>query len=220
MFGCIGRLGCLLVLLVAGAVAWFTHDEWYPRLHARIGGAPVVAESSAKWEPLTPEGSARARLAVGELSKRNGPVYVNVAAGDIAAYALDAALRDISHDASGAEALARDERLSVRAMVNVAELGDAKSLGPVASLLGGKQRVTVRGQLEILSPGHAQFRVDQIEIRNLQLPKAIIERLVGRLRVKERDSTIAADAIPVRVPRELGDIRVAKGHVVLYKTVP
>jgi hypothetical protein len=28
------------------------------------------------------------------------------------------------------------------------------------------------------------------------------------------------DAIPVHVPLELADVRVAKGHVVLYKSVP
>jgi hypothetical protein len=221
MFGCIGRLGCLLVLAVAGAIGWFTHDSWYPKLRERLGVGPAAVKvSPERWEPLTPEGSARARLAVGRLSNRNGPVYVDVAAGDLAAYALDPALRELSHDSTGAEALARDDRLSVRAMVNVADLVDAKSLGPLSSLIGGRQEITVRGRLEVVSPGHALFRVDRIALKDLQLPSALIEKIVGRLRPKDRDASTPRDAIPVHVPRELADVRVAKGHVVLYKSVP
>ena len=171
-------------------------------------------------EPLTPDGAARARLAGARLSVKNGPVYIDVAAGDLAAYALEHAMRDLSHDSTGISALARDDRLYLRAMVNVAELADAKSLEPVTSMLGGKQEVTERGRLEVVSPGHAQFRVDQIALKELQLPAALIEKIVARIEPKERDAATPKDAIPVRVPRELANIRVAKGHVVLYKSVP
>ena len=221
MFGCIGRLGCLLVLAVAGAIGWFTHDSWYPKLRERLGFEPAAVKVSAeKWEPLTPEGAARARLAVGRLSSRNGPVYVDVAAGDLAAYALDPALRELSHDSAGAEALARDDRLYVRAMVNIADLVDAKSLGSLGSMIGGRQEITVRGRLEVVSPGHALFRVDQIALKELQLPSALIAKIVGRIRPKDRNAAMPRDAIPVHVPLELADVRVAKGHVVLYKSVP
>jgi hypothetical protein len=221
MFGCIGRLGCLLVLAIVAAAAWFTHDSWYPKLRTRLGIAPpAVTVSAPKWEPLTPEGSARARLAMGRLSTRNGPVYVDVAAGDLAAYALDAAMRDLSHDSTGAEAMARDDRLSVRATVNVADLVDAKSLEGLSKMIGGKQEITVRGRLEVVSPGHAQFRVDQILLKELSLPQAIVEQIVSRVRTKDRTARTPKDAIPVRVPLELADVRVAKGHVVLYKSVP
>jgi hypothetical protein len=222
MFGCLGRLGCLLLLVLAGAVGWFTRDSWYPALRHRVEGTPAAAAATApeKWEALTPEGAARARLALGKLATRSGPVYVDVAAGDLAAYALDPALRELSHDSVGAEAVARDDHISVRAMVDVAELGDAKALGPLGAVLRGRQEITVRGTLEVTSPGHALFHVDQVAIKELQLPKALIEKLIGRLQVKDRDATTPADAIPVHVPRELADVRIAKGHVVLYKTIP
>ena len=221
MFGCIGRLGCLLVLAAAAAIGWFTRDSWYPKLRARIGATPpVVVAAEAKWEPLTPEGSARARLAVGKLSSRDGPVYVDVAAGDLAAYALEPSLRLLSRDSAGAEALARDDHLYVRAMVNVADLVDAKSLGPLTSMIGGRQEVTVRGRLEVVSPGHAQFLVDQVALKDLQLPAALVDEIVARIRPNDRNAATPKDAIPVSVPRELADVRVAKGHVVLYKSVP
>jgi hypothetical protein len=64
------------------------------------------------------------------------------------------------------------------------------------------------------------FHVDQIALKEMQLPSALIEKIVSRIRRNERDASTPRDAIPVRVPRELADVRVTKGHVVLYKSVP
>jgi hypothetical protein len=227
MFGCIWRLGCLLVLAVCAAFAWFTRDSWYPEVRHRLHLAPpaatapaVASAPAAKWEPLTPEGAARVKAAITTLRSRSGRVYVDVAAGDLAAYAIGPAIRELSHDSTGAEALARDEHLYVRAMVNVADLADATALGPLASMLNGRQEVTVRGRLEVIGTGRAEFVVDQIAFKELQLPSPLIEKIVSRLQVKGRTAGMPKNAIPIAIPRELADLRVAKGHVVLYKSVP
>jgi hypothetical protein len=57
-------------------------------------------------------------------------------------------------------------------------------------------------------------------LKELQLPEALIEEIVGHVRKQDRTATTPKNAIPVRVPPELADVRIAKGHVVLYKTVP
>jgi hypothetical protein len=227
MFGCIWRLGCLLVLAAAAAVGWFTRDTWYPKLRHRLHLAPLAATTpavnvapTAKWEPLTVDGAARARASIATLASRSGPVYVNVAAGDFAAYAIGPAIRELSHDSTGAEALAHDERIYVKAMVNVADLADATALGPLGTVLNGKQEVTVRGRLEVTGPGRAEFLVDQIGFKELQLPTALIEKIVSRIQVKDRTVHTPRNAIPVSIPRELADVRVSKSHVVLYKSVP
>src|SRR5215213_2185592 len=82
MFGCIGRLGCLAVLLVAGALAWLTRDRWMGH-----GPAVTAAESGAVvWEPLSDEAAARARTAVQTLSRPSGAVFVNLRPGEVASY--------------------------------------------------------------------------------------------------------------------------------------
>ena len=48
----------------------------------------------------------------------------------------------------------------------------------------------------------------------------MIPGLVARIGTRGRDSTVADNAIPVRVPAELADLRVGKGRVTLYKAVP
>jgi|SRR5579862_2078141 len=219
MFSCLGRIGCLLVAVALAALAWFTQDTWMPKLRARFVAAPPPVEQ-AHWDPLTPEAAARGRAAMERLAEKNGPVYLNVPAGDIAAFLLDSVVRGFSAGATGAEAIVRDDRLALRAQVNVADLGGPSSLGPLSSVVNGRQQLTIRGRLEVLKPGHAQFRVDGIELGELKLPGAMIPRLISRVGVKDKDVAIAEDAIPVRVPRTLGDVRLGKGRVTLYKNVP
>jgi hypothetical protein len=219
MFSCLGRLGCLLAAVLLVAVAWFTHDAWYPKLRARLGAAPPPL-SAATWEPLTAAGALRGRAAFDSLLRKNGPVFVNLTAGDFASFVLDEVLHGFSPAATQAEALARDDRLYLRAQVSVADLGGPQTFGPLSGLVEGKQELTVRGRVEVLSPGRAQFRIDQVAFKDLKLPSAIIAKLVARVASKDRDSTVADDAIPVRVARELADVRIGKGRVTLYKNVP
>ena len=218
MFSCLGRLGCLVVAVLLAAAAWLTQDAWLPKLRARLlTSPPRVAE---QWEPLTADGAARGRAAFLKLGAQNGPVYLNLAAGDFAAAVLDSALHGFSVGATGAEALVHDDRLFLRAQVSVADLGGAGALGPLSNMVSGRQELTVRGSFEVLKPGRAQFRVDEVSVGELKLPGAMIPKLTERIAVKERDATIAADAIPVRVPRTLGDVRIGKGRITLYKNVP
>jgi hypothetical protein len=209
----------LLLAAVLCAVAWFTHDAWYPKLRARLGAAPPPV-AAARWEPLTAAGAARGRASFDSLLRKNGPVFVNLTAGDFASFALDEAVHGFSPAATQAEAMARDDRLYLRAQVSVADLGGPQTLGPLSGLVEGKQELTLRGRVEVLSPGRAQFRIDEVAIGDLKLPSAMIAKLVARVAVKDRDSTVAADAIPVRVVRELADVRIGKGRVTLYKNVP
>lgn len=219
MFSCLGRLVSLLFLLLLAAAAYLTRDSWLPRLRARfVASPPPVAD--AKWEALTPEGAARGRAALDKLGAKDGPVYVNLGAGDFAAVVLDAALHGFSPGATNAEALARDDRLYLRAQVSVADLGGPGVLGPLTGVVSGRQQLTVRGRIEVQKAGRAQFRIDEIALGELKLPAAAIPRMAGGIAVSDRDAATAADGIPFPVPRTLADIRVGKGRITLYKNVP
>ncbi len=221
MFGCLRRIGCLVILVAAALAAWYWRDAWYPKVRARLHlPASHAAASAVRWEPLTPAGAARARSACDRLQEQNGPVYVNVSPADLAALMLDSTMHRLSPSATNVEASAHDERLYLRAQVRVADLGGAPTLGPLSSVLDGMQELTIGGRLEILKAGRAQFHVQEIQLKELTLPAALIPRLLARFNARGADPTLAADAIPVHVPKELADVRVAKGHVFLYKSVP
>ena len=226
MFGCLGRIGCLIVGLALIAAAWFTRDMWEPKVRAGVSAvmhstpAATVASTLPTWEPLTNAGAARGRSAVASLSQQNGPVYVNISPADLASFALDSVMHGITGRATGVEAMARDDRIYLRGETTVGELGGTSSLGPLSAMFSGKQQLTVRGRLEVLKPGLGQFRVDEIEIGEVKLPGALIPQLIGRYDTSKRDALVASNAIAVPLPRDIADIRVGKGRVTLYKSVP
>ena len=220
MFSCLGKLGCLLVAALIAAAAWFGRDAWYPQLRERLGATPAVERTDAKWQPLSNEGAERGRVAFEKLRQKDGPVFVNLSAGDFASFLLDSVVRGFSQGATGAAALARGDRLYLRAHVSIADLGGPSTLGPLSGVLEGRQELTVRGRTEVLRPGRAQFRIDEVKLKDLPLPTAVIAKILSRVWSANRDASTAGDAIPLRVPPELADVRVSNGRMTLYKNVP
>ena len=212
MFGCIGRLVVLGVLLVAGAVAYLTRASWEPTVRARLGLKPAAIAAAPAWEPVTPEGALRVRTALDGFRRPTGPAFMNVHAGDLVAFAFDSMMRGWRSDAgrAHAEALAGENVVSIRGTVAVKDLGGVS--GPLAGVLDGDQPIEVRGRFEVAAGGGTHFRVERIALKSLVLPSAAIGAVVRRL-------APAADgaAIPLALPRDVADIRVTAGRITLYK---
>ena len=51
-------------------------------------------------------------------------------------------------------------------------------------------------------------------------PNPFAQRLVARVRQVEVPDGVAADAFPIPVPDYLGDVRVGRGRVTLYRATP
>lgn len=222
MFGCLRRLGCLVVLLVVGAL-YAGRRAWLPLLDRASGADPDVAAparpAELAWQPLDQPGAARGERAVRALAQRRGPVYVTLRPGDLASYAflslsdaLPPALRDAQTTVIG-------DRVYVRALVGPGDLP-----GLAGTTLGGliTSRDTLRlgGTFDVLRPGLAQFRVRDVVVGRVPVPAALIPRLVASVRRGRVPDGVAADAFPVPVPDYIGDVRIARGRVTLYKATP
>lgn len=216
---CLGRLGCLVVLVVLAALAWFTRDRWLGRVPFINRDSTVTTTRASTWQPLTTDGAARARTALRRLEGRSGPVYVNVAPADLAAYIFQELSGALPTGADSVEAAAIGDQLIVRAVLPTSLFGDRKSLGPVAALLGDRERVQFGGRLRILRPGLGEFRVTELKLRDFTLPRALIPRIIGQMS-RNRPAEVAADALPLRTPNHIADVRVANGVVTMYKTLP
>jgi hypothetical protein len=214
MFGCIGKIVVLAILIVCGAVAYLTRGMWEPKLREKLGMKPAPVAAAPKWEPVTSEGATRARTAIDGFKRTTGPVFVNVGAGDLVAYAAG----PIPKVLTGAEALAGENEISVRGRVKMAELGGSTVLGPMAGALGGTQAIEVRGRLEVTAPGKGLLRITRIKIGDLVLPGALTGRVVQRIAAKQ-DNTLADEAFVLTIPAEVADVRVTGGRVTLYKAV-
>ena len=214
--GCLRRLGCLLLLLaIAVVAAWLTRDRWL-RI---VPGSRSAAAASATWEPLTAARAEHARAVVASLGQRRGPVFANLTGAEAASYIYRALGRDMPQSTDSAEAAVIGDRLYLRASVRVSDLGGPAALGSLASFLGDRERVQFGGVFAVVRPGVAEFEVKEIRVRDIALPQAAIPRLVQRLEHGSRPSGIAPDALPLEIPPFIGDVRLARGRVTLYKTV-
>lgn len=218
MFGCIGRLGCLLVLAVLAVGGWFTKDLWYPRVRAMVVATPPAA--SMKWTAVSADAASAGTRAAERLAAKSGPVFADLTPAEFSAWLLEPAMKILGTTAGNPEAAVHGDTLFVRANVAVTELGDPKSLGPLGSMLDGRQPVVIGGRLAMAQPGLLGLQVTQLTVNELKLPSALIAKIVRRISVKERTDSLAPGVIALPVPKSVADARVTNGKVVLYKAVP
>lgn len=217
MFGCIGRLGCLAVALLIAGAAYFTRGVWAPRVMPK-STAPAVASTSV-WQPVTPSGAERARRAIESLGARSGPVFVNIAPADLAAYVYNELSRQVPGTAQGMQAAVVGDQLFMRAEIALRDLKAAGTLGPLGAMLSDRETLTLGGRIELVEPGLAQYRLSEMKLKELALPRAAIPRLLGQLSRAQRPAGVAPDGIPLRVPATISDVRVGQGKITLYKSV-
>lgn len=215
--GCFSRIGCLVVVLVIAIVAWLTSDRWLPRV---TGHAPVAASTGPVWEPLTPQGAERTRQMLTRLSKPTGPVFGNLSGGDVASYVFESLSKQLPPSADSVEAAVIGDRLYIRASVRLQELGGTSVLGPLAGMLGDRERMEFGGTFHVIRSQLAEYEVKDIKLRDLSIPAAMIPRVLRQSERGSRPDGLSPDGLPLVVPPYLGDVRVANGRVTLYKTVP
>lgn len=213
--GCLKTVGCATLLVVGAGVAWLTRDRWYPAL--RDGRDRAVVEVPG--ETLSDSGAERAATGIRSLGRPTGPAYVNIAPADLAALIVREASRRNPLPLEGATAGVVDERLWLRGTLDIRQLRAQGALSALGALLGDEKDVELRGTLEILRPGLAQFRVEDFKARNLAIPRAAIPRLISQLQRGSRPEGVAQNGVSFEVPSYIGDARIANGRVTLYKTV-
>ncbi len=213
--GCIARLGCLILLVILGCIAWLTRGQWLPKLRSQLGSS---TESSANpWQPLTAQGAARSRDALARLSRPTGPVFANVSGADAASYVYQELSRQLPPSADSMEAAVINDQLCLRGSVKVSDLGGQAVLGPLASLLGDRDRLQFCGTFHVIHPGLAEYEVKNMRVQDIASPQGAIPRLLAHIERGARPGGLSPDGLPLLVPSYIGDVRVGNGKVTLYK---
>lgn len=215
--GCIARLGCLVVLAIVAAVGWFTKDRWLGMIRDRDGSA-VTTTRSGDWQPVTEQTAAVGRQRVQSLTRTGGAVFTNISAAELAGYAMEQLSRRLP-SADSVEAAVQGDRLALRAVVRVGELGSGL-LGPLGGMLGDRERIKLSGTLRVVRPGLGEFDVKEVTLRDFKAPKGMIPRLMNRLTRGHRPEGVSPSALPLEIPKQIGDVRVANGRITLYKANP
>jgi len=208
MFGCLRRVGCLilLLLLAGGAYYW-----WMVRTTTSSSAAGV-------WQPVTPADAAAGARAVQSLQAPRGKVFANLTPAQAVAYLVQETAKELPSSATGVEAMVSGDQLHVRAVISLDQLGGAKALGPLATMLGSRDTVQLAGRVDLLRPGMAQMHVTQVRVGSLNLPAQMVPRLISQIR-RQSPPGIASDALALPLPPYIGDVRIANGKVTLYKNV-
>lgn len=214
---CLGRLGCLLLVLILLIAAWYTRGLWLPERFNPHSTTSMAAPPT--WQPLTDSGAQRTQTALSKLSSPHGPVFQTLSGADVASFIFRTLARQLPPSTDSIQALVKDDLISMRANVRVKDLGNTGALGPLASMLGDRATIALTGTLQVLRPGLAEFHVRSATIKSIDVPTAMIPQIIGRMNRGYRPPGIAPDALPLPIPAYIGDIRVANGKITLYKTV-
>jgi hypothetical protein len=223
MFGCFRRLGCLVFFLIVAVLAWFNRDRLETIYRRYAGGPPSVDGSSVirvpgDWEVLSPEKGTAGQNKVTSLSSPGGPAYVNLTPGEASSYILAGAIKQMPGSTQQATSSVKGDRLYVRANLDLKQLGAAKVLGPLGALLGDRDTVQLGGTIRVLRPGVGEFNVKDVKIGSFPIPDAIIPRLISMMRKGEMPAGLSKDALPMKMPEYIGDVRIADGRITVYKT--
>ncbi len=224
MFG----LVLFAVVVVAG---FFTRDIWLPRLRSALGSAPstragsdstgAASAADTGWAPLAFGSAQRGRESLTRLRQKKGPAFVSMTAGEFAGALLDSLTSQLPASADSVQVRADGSEFQVRASIKLGDMGGRAVLGPLASMVGDRERLTLGGTLEPTSvAGVAQFKLTSIKVRDFSVPSAMVPRLVKALQRGPSAPGTEVSALPIRLPAGVGDIRVAQGKVTLYRAAP
>ena len=75
----------------------------------------------------------------------------------------------------------------------------------------------VGGTLSAVRPGLAQFRLKEVAVRNIEVPRSVVGALVRRWSPGVRPDSLATYGLPVTLPNDVVDLRLQNGKVTLYK---
>jgi hypothetical protein len=217
MKGCLKRAGCLVVLILLVAL-WY----WYARVErpaAVTSSASTATSVSSGWQPLTAADAERGRVAVLSLERQAGPVFANLTPAQAASYIFLVVAKQLPPSAKNAEAAIIGDRLYVRSDVELKDFGGAKTLGPLGMLLGERDSVRFGGTINMLRPGLAEFLVHEVKLGRIEVPTALIPRLLAQMKRGKTVEGISQNGLPMVMPPYISDVRISNGTITLYKSV-
>ncbi len=214
MFSCLGRLGCLVLILIALVVGWLTRERWQPMVFGDRG-SPTVA-----WEPLSPSGSDEVVARMDSMARGSGPAYVTLSASQLASLMVQQSGYGLPDMLDSVFAAVDGDRVLVRAEIPLDQIRGLDALGPLGGLLGGKESIELGGMLSVVKPGLGAFRITSVSVADIPVPQAAIPALLARLDSLPRPEGVSDDALAVTIPEWIGDVRIANGAITVYRRTP
>lgn len=209
MSGCLRRLGCLVLLIVLGAGAFVTRDLWWER----VTGQAVV--DPRDWQAPAPRPP---RLSDIERGARGA--WVSLSPAELAAL-LRASVQSLPVPLRDPQVAISGDRISVRGRVSLGEVAVARELGPLASFLRGDQPVVLTGRPRVERKGQGVVVVEELKVGPAEVPAPLLRAVVRQLGADPGPGDPPGEvSISFSLPPTVGDMRVARGKLTIYRDVP
>ena len=219
MKGFFRRLGCLIILALIAVAIWY----WYARVPSTTTTTTTTTGTATSvnsgWQPLTAADADRGRAAVQSLGRQSGPVFANLTPAEAASYIFTVVAKQLPPSAQNAQAAIIGDRLYVRSDVELKDFGGSKSLGPLGMLLGDRDSVRFGGTINMLKPGLGEFLVQEVKLGRLDVPNALIPRILSQMKRGKVVEGISQNGLPMVMPAYISDVRISNGKITLYKSV-
>lgn len=218
MKGCFrGLLFIIVIALLAGLWYFYARVERPATPTSTTSSAATITEPS--WQPLSEAAAQQGKVAVESLGQQTGPVFANLTAAQAASYIFMEVARQLPPSATNAQAEIAGDRLYVRSEVDLKDFGGSRALGPIAMVLGQRDSVRLGGGIRMLKPGLGEFLVRDVRLGKLDVPSALIPRLLAQMKKGKTVPGISANGLPMVMPAYISDVRIANGRITLYKSV-
>ncbi len=201
------RIGCLVLLVAAVIFGAVYHRQIFEYIDAWRGhpGEQYAA-------PQTTRAHEDPAAALASLSRRDGPPYVDLTAGDLATLIQSALSRNGQHTFDSVQVALLDNEVRVRGSLDLRNV-PRSMLGPFASVLGEREPASIGGPLSVDSAGQLVLTVTYLKVGDVPLPRATVPRLLAAARIPGAHES----SVPIPMHERIGDVRVSPEAVRFYR---
>jgi hypothetical protein len=204
-------IGCVTVLILAGAVSWQFRAELWDAYRDFASGGPQSSVETSGVPSRNALGAARRKS--DRLGAPGGPAYVVLTADEMASLVRDGLAPDAARALDSLTVSLETGRLVLDASLVTDEWG-ARTLGPFAGMLGPREPVRLAGPARVERAGEVAWEPDEFVVRSLPFPSPAIPTLVNSL------AQVSDGTVRFQVGGAVGDISVRPEGVTLYRRVP
>jgi hypothetical protein len=210
MPGCLknvfATVGCVTVLAAAGVAGWEYRAQLAELYHSVTGDAAGAARTGYP-SPAALASGERKEAAV---RRADGPSDVTLTPAETAALIAEGLAPGASDVLDSLSVTLAPGRLTLQGRINTAIL-NPDFLGPFKETLARVEPFTIAGPVHVTAPGLLAWTPDVFTVHAVPFPASAVPRLTDKLTGR------TDGAIPIVVPRTIGDVRIRAGGVTFYR---
>lgn len=232
--GCLTRAASSAVFVGVIAVGlWYWSGGKLPlpeSVTSRIPIAPRGADSmsteparglaTARWLPIDDANYANAVARVAPLAAADGPAVITLGADELLSFLVEPFRMQLPPSAQAASVAVAEGLLYVKASIPLQDLGGGPMLGSLVGMLDRRDTVIIGGAFDLVEGQQAQFLIQEVVIGEFSVPRPIVPKLIGTIRRGLMPDWVAPNGYPVQLPAAIGDIRIRKDRITVYRAEP